>query len=70
MGPIQIMFSGKTFFDCMKKVDSTFAAALGSWLGCNRVLDPHFVRFNTLYLEIIMKWSELDWYGAPTNCVW
>jgi hypothetical protein len=54
--------------DCIEKVNANFAVGLGSWLGCNRDV-THIMRDSMLYLEIIMQWSELDQYGAPTNCV-
>ncbi len=43
----------------IKNGDATFAADIGSWLGCKRELDTHF-RDSILYQKIPIEWSELD----------
>jgi hypothetical protein len=66
MGSLLNMFGERPLVDCIKKLDATFVVDLGSWLGFYREeLVPNFVRLYTLSTE----WSELDWYGAPTNYV-
>jgi hypothetical protein len=46
--PLLMIFSETSLVDCIEKVDAIFVVGLRSRLGCDRELDPHFVRFNTL----------------------
>jgi hypothetical protein len=64
------MFGESPLVDCMDKVDRAFAVGLGAWVGGVIISWSLILCDSILHQEIIMEWSELDWYGAPTNCVW